>query len=67
MLQKMDPNLSASETLSEAASDTASDTTEDLLQSAITQFAKRLRLAGYNESAHFMDVAALVMQDQQRH
>jgi len=71
MLEKMDPTQSVLETLSETASDTGADTcadtTEELLQSAIVQFAKRLRRAGHNESAHFMDVAALVMQDQQRH
>ncbi|MDP6690145.1 MAG: hypothetical protein QF384_11675 [Alphaproteobacteria bacterium] len=37
---------------------------EELLQLAITQFALRLRRAGYAESAHFMDVAALVLKEQ---
>ncbi len=42
-------------------------TPDDLLQLAISQFAKRLRRAGHVESAHFMDVAALALREQQRH
>mgnify|MGYP005622446359 CR=1 FL=1 len=35
----------------------------ELLQACLGQFAERLRRLGQSESAHFLDVAALVLQD----
>jgi hypothetical protein len=40
---------------------------DEVWQGAITQCAKRLRQVGYVESAHFMDVAALILKEKQRH
>ena len=71
MLDKLESNPSATKPLSGATPNTLSDllpeTTEGLLHSAIIQFAKQLRLSGYGESAHFMEVAALIMEDRQNH
>ncbi len=39
--------------------------TDDELQLSIGRIAAQLRKAGHVETAHFMDVAALVLQDSQ--
>ena len=46
---------------------TAPKADEDMLHWAITQIAAQLRLSGHVESAHFMDIAALALRDQQHH
>ncbi len=38
-----------------------------LLRLAISEFAQHLRDAGHTESAHFMDIAALALEDRQYH
>lgn len=63
MLDEMEPILPASE--SEPGSPL--DIPEEALQTTITQIATRLRHTGHAESAHFMDVAALILRDQARY
>lgn len=59
MLNKLDPVLPEAE----PPSGIDGDSSVELLQACIGQFAKRLRRIGQAESAHFLDVAALVLED----
>ncbi|MBT3371752.1 MAG: hypothetical protein HOA08_01945 [Rhodospirillaceae bacterium] len=47
--------------------DIAYDTQHETWYLAITRFAKQLRQVGHVESAHFMDVAALILKENRRH
>jgi len=59
MLHKIDPTLKESDPISRGAADVS----KKRLQSNISQFAEQLRVTGYNEAAHFMDIAALSMHE----
>ena len=40
------------------------DTPREVLHQAIAQLARQARAAGYQELAHYMDIAAMILQDQ---
>ncbi len=62
MLKESDPVL----TEAEMPNGGHGDNSIELLQACIGQFAERLRRIGHPESAHFLDVAALVLEDEDK-
>ena len=42
------------------------DASKETLQQIVSQFAEKIRIAGYQEPAHFMEIAALILREQKR-
>jgi len=42
------------------------DASKETLQQIVSQFAEKIRIAGYQEPAHFMKIAALILREQKR-
>jgi hypothetical protein len=68
MQDESDPTIPEAKISAKASSNRSRDRLQEKesIQVCISRLAERLRHAGYTESAHFMDIAALALQEPSR-